>query len=242
MIEIKNLRKSYGNFEAVRGIDISVEEEEIYTLLGSNGAGKTTLIKMLVGLLKPTSGQALIDERSAREIFDVREEFGYMPEHPELYGRLTGSEFLRMMGSLKNIDKETLSKDIQKFAKEFEMLNHINKEMRSYSKGMKQKILFLNSVINDPPNLILDEPTSSLDPRFSQDIKSRIKDLAEEGKCILMSTHITPVAEDLADRVGIIERGELVAEGTVEELKSRTKSDSLEDVFIEVVNHAKEIS
>ncbi|MFP4142598.1 MAG: ABC transporter ATP-binding protein [Thermoplasmata archaeon] len=240
MIEVRNLRKLYGDFEAVRGIDISVEEGEIYTLLGSNGAGKTTLIKMLVGLLEPTSGEALIDGKSARHTSVVRGKFGYMPEHPELYGRLTGSEFLRMMGTLKDVDKSTLSERLHRFSEEFEITEHINKEMRSYSKGMKQKILFLNAVINDPPNLVLDEPTSSLDPRFSQDIKSRINDLASEDKCILMSTHITPVAEDLADRVGIIERGELIAEGTVEELKSRTDSDSLEGVFIEVVNHAKE--
>ncbi len=241
MIQIKDIRKSYGDFEAVRGIDISVEEGEIYTLLGSNGAGKTTLIKILVGLLEPTSGEALIDGRPARDISEVRGEFGYMPEHPELYGRLTGSEFLQTMGTLKDVEEVELSKKIQKFGEEFELTEHMKKEMRSYSKGMKQKILFLNALINDPPNLVLDEPTSSLDPRFSQEMKTRIKELADKGKCILMSTHITPVAEDLADRVGIIERGELVAEGNVKELMDRTGSDSLEDAFIEVVNHAKRL-
>ncbi len=238
MIKIKDLKKSYGSFEALKGVNFTVDRGEIYSLLGSNGAGKTTLIKILVGLLEPTAGRAMIDGRSARDTTLVRGQFGYMPEQPELYGRLTGSEFLQMMGSLKDVEENEISKKLKRYAEEFEIEEHIDKEIRSYSKGMKQKILFLNAVINDPPNLIFDEPTSSLDPRFSQDIKKRIKELASEDKCILMSTHITPVAEDIADKIGIIERGELIAEGTVEELKSKTGSDSLEEVFIEVVNHA----
>jgi len=238
MIEIKNLRKSYGEFEALKGIDIFLEEGEVYALLGSNGAGKTTLIKILTGLLQPSSGTTKIDGHSARHNKKVRKRFGYMPEHPDLYERLTGEEFLHMMGSLKGIDDGKLYKKIERFSLELEISDHIQKEMGSYSKGMKQKILFINAVINDPPNLILDEPTNSLDPRFSQDIKSRIEDLASQGKCILMSTHITPVAEDVADKVGIIEQGRLVAEGTVSELKRKTNSNNLEKVFIEVVNHA----
>jgi len=238
MIEIKDLRKSYGDFEALKGIDFSLGEGEIYSLLGSNGAGKTTLIKILTGLLRPSSGTAKIDGRSARHNKKIRSRFGYMPEHPDLYEKLTGEEFLHMMGSLKGVDEDILCQKIEGFSQDLEITGHIHKEMGGYSKGMKQKILFMNAVLNDPPNLILDEPTNSLDPRFSQNIKSRIKELASRGKCILMSTHITPVAEDVADKVGIIERGRLVAEGTVNELKRKTGSDNLEQVFIEVVNHA----
>ncbi len=238
MIQIKDLRKSYGEFEAVKGIDIFLKEGEVYALLGSNGAGKTTLIKILIGLLRPSSGTAKIDGKSARHNKKIRKRFGYMPEHPDLYEKLTGEEFLHMMGSLKGIEDGKLCKKIEKFSQELEITDHLQKEMDSYSKGMKQKILFINAVINDPPNLILDEPTNSLDPRFSQNIKSRIEDLASQGKCILMSTHITPVAEDVADKVGIIEQGRLVAEGTVSELLRKTDSDNLEQVFIEVVNNA----
>lgn len=238
MIEIKDLKKSYGKFEALKGVDISLEEGEIYALLGSNGAGKTTLIKVLTGLLQPSFGTATIDGLSARNNKKIRSQFGYMPEHPDLYEKLTGEEFLYMMGSLKGVEEDILCQKIESFSQDLEIDGHINKEMGGYSKGMKQKILFINAVLNDPPNLILDEPTNSLDPRFSQDIKSRIKELASRGKCILMSTHITPVAEDVADKVGIIEKGKLVAEGTVNELKRKTGSDNLEQVFIEVVNHA----
>ncbi len=242
MIEIKDLKKSYGEFEALKGINISLEKGKIYTLLGSNGAGKTTLIKILTGLLQPDSGTARIDGGSARQDKNVRERFGYMPEHPDLYSRLTGEEFLHMMGSLKGVDEDVLSQKIKEFSQDLEIGEHIHKEIGGYSKGMKQKLLFINAIINDPPNLILDEPTNSLDPRFSQDIKSKIKDLASQGKCILMSTHITPVAEDVADKVGIIEKGELVAEGTVSELKRVNGSDNLEEVFIEVINHAQQVS
>ncbi|MEF8835252.1 MAG: ABC transporter ATP-binding protein [Candidatus Thermoplasmatota archaeon] len=242
MIEIKDLRKSYGTFEALRGIDIFLEEGEIYTLLGSNGAGKTTLIKILTGLLKQSSGGARIDGRSARHNKRVRSRFGYMPEHPDLYEKLTGEEFLQMMGSLKGVEEDVLPQKIKDLSQDLEITDHIHKEMGSYSKGMKQKVLFINAIINDPPNLILDEPTNSLDPRFSQDIKSKIQDLASQGKCILMSTHITPVAEDVADKVGIIEKGKLVAEGTVSELERENGSDNLEEVFIEVINHAQQVS
>ncbi|MFW5945625.1 MAG: ABC transporter ATP-binding protein [Candidatus Natronoplasma sp.] len=239
MIEIKDLRKSYGTFEALKGVDFFLEEGDIYALLGSNGAGKTTLIKILTGLLQPSSGTARIDGQSARHNKKIRGRFGYMPEHPDLYEKLTGEEFLHMMGSLKGVEEDILSKKIESLSLDLEINDHLHKEMGGYSKGMKQKILFMNAVINDPPNLILDEPTNSLDPRFSQDIKSRIKELASRGKCILMSTHITPVAEDVADKVGIIEKGRLVAEGTVNQLKRETGSDNLEQVFIEVVNHAQ---
>ncbi len=238
MIEIKELRRSYGEFEALRGINLSLKKGEIYALLGSNGAGKTTLIKILTGLLRPSSGTARIDGRSARHNKKIRGRFGYMPEHPDLYEKLTGEEFLHMMGSLKGLEDDILYKKIKKFSQKLEIKDHLQKEIGGYSKGMKQKVLFINAVINDPPNLILDEPTNSLDPRFSQNIKTWIEDLALRGKCILMSTHITPVAEDLADKVGIIEQGKLVAEGTVSELKRKTDSKNLEDVFIEVVNHA----
>ncbi len=242
MIEIKNLNKSYGTFEALRGISLSVDKGEIYVLLGSNGAGKTTLIKILTGLITPTSGTALVDGYFARDNKNIRRKFGYMPEHPDLYERLTGEEFLNMMGSLKGVKENILTQRVRKLSKELEIADYLNMEMRSYSKGMKQKILFINAIINDPPNLILDEPTSGLDPRFTQDIKSRIKNLASYKKNILMSTHITSVAEDLADRVGIIEKGKLVQEGTPQELLEKTGTNSLEDVFIEVVNHARKNS
>ncbi len=239
MIEIKDLRKRYDGFLALKGVSLKVNPGEVFVLLGSNGAGKTTLIKILTGLLKATEGEALIDGVSVWDEVKSRERFGYMPEHPHLYDRLTAREFLETMGSLKGVNESTVKDRINKLSKGLELDRVIDSEISSYSKGMKQKVLFANSLINNPPNLILDEPTSGLDPRFTRYIKMRIRDQAVKGKTVLMSTHITSITEEIADRVAIIEEGDIVAQGTVGELFERCGCDSLEEVFIEVVNHAR---
>ncbi len=218
---------------------MKVQPGEIFVLLGSNGAGKTTLIKILTGLLKATEGVGLIDGESVWKVVRGRERFGYMPEHPHLYNRLTGREFLETMGSLKEVRTSVVKSRSKKLAMELELSRVFNSEISSYSKGMKQKLLFANALINDPPNLILDEPTSGLDPRFTRYIKMRIREEAVKGKAILMSTHITSITEDIADKVAIIEEGDIVAHGTVGGLYERYGCDSLEDVFVEVVNHAR---
>ncbi|MFO8109561.1 MAG: ABC transporter ATP-binding protein [Thermoplasmata archaeon] len=239
MIEVRDLKKSYGDFQALKGVSLKVLPGTVYVLLGSNGAGKTTLIKILTGLLRASSGAAFIDNISVWDDVKGRDRFGYMPEHPHLYDRLTGREFLDIMGSLRKLDAEFLNSKIEVLAQELELDKVIDSEINSYSKGMKQKILFANSLINDPPNLILDEPTSGLDPRFTRYIKKRIREEASAGKSILMSTHITSITEDIADRVAIIEEGNIAAQGDISELYNRYQCDTLEDVFVEVVNYVR---
>lgn len=239
MIEVRNLKKVYGTFEALQGVDFSVKNGTVFCLLGSNGAGKTTIIKIISGLLKQTSGQALIDGKSAEEDIHVKKTYGYMPEQPHLYERLTGREFLDMMASLRDIDESTIKKKIDEYAEEMELDHVIDSELGSYSKGMKQKILFANAVFHDPPNLILDEPTTGLDPRFTNIMKKKIKDMADGGKAVLMSTHITSVAEEIADRVAIINGGKIVARGSIDQMKEENNVDTLEKVFVEVVNNER---
>ncbi|MFP3872716.1 MAG: ABC transporter ATP-binding protein [Candidatus Natronoplasma sp.] len=236
MIEIKDLSKSYGKIQAVKGVDLSVKDGEIFCLLGSNGAGKTTIIKTLTGLLEADEGEALVDGRRIRDDVKSKNLFGYLPEQPHLYERLTGREFLDIMGSLKGVKKERLHDFIDRWSQEMELDERIDSEMGSYSKGMKQKILFVNAVLHDPPNLILDEPTVGLDPRFSQYMKKKIRELSREEKTVLMSTHITSVAEDIADVVGIIDRGELLTRGPPDELMERTGTQNLEQAFVDVIN------
>ncbi len=235
MIEIKGLRKKYGEIEAVKDVDFSVDSGEVFCLLGSNGAGKTTIIKILLGLLDPTDGTALIDGKEVKDKVSLKKNFGYMPEQPHLHERLTGYEFLDIMGSLKGMNGESLKKSIKKYSKDLELDERINMEMGAYSKGMKQKVLFVNSILHDPPNLILDEPTVGLDPRYSQYMKKKINEFSKEGKNILMTTHITTVAEEVADVVGIIDKGSLLIKGSQEELKESTGTKSLERAFIEVI-------
>lgn len=239
MIETKNLNKRYGSFKALSDVSLRVESGEIYSLLGSNGAGKTTIIKIITGLLEATSGYACIDGLEARKSIEVKKRIGYMPEQPHLYDRLTGREFLEMMGSLRNLDEDILKSKVDSFAAEMEIDHVIDSEMGSYSKGMKQKVLFANAILHNPPNLILDEPTSGLDPRFTRYIKDRICELAERGKTVLMSTHITEVAAEISDRIAIIDRGRIIAEGSVMDLMERTGTKTLEHVFVEVIKHER---
>ncbi len=239
MIEIKRLRKSYGKIEAVKDVDFKVEGNQIFCLLGSNGAGKTTIIKILTGLLESTSGSALIDGKKVSEDVDSKKRFGYMPEQPHLYDRLTGREFLQIMGTLKQVDESTLKEKIEEFSEELELDERMHSEMGAYSKGMKQKILFINAIIHDPPNLILDEPTVGLDPRYSQYMKKKISEFSRDDKTVLMTTHITSVAEDIADTVGIIDNGRLVVTGSPSELMDKTGTDSLEEVFVEVIKNER---
>lgn len=236
MIETRRLRKKYGSFEALKGVSFEVEEGQVFSLLGSNGAGKTTIIKIITGLLEATSGKAYIDGKEMDGSTEIKKIFGYMPEQPHLYDRLTGREFLQMMASLRGMDKEVVNSRIDEMGEELELRDKLDSEMGAYSKGMKQKILFANAVIHDPPNFILDEPTSGLDPRFTRYLKDKIREMADNGKTVLMSTHITSVAADVSDEIGVINEGNLIARGTPQDMMKDTETSTLEDVFIEVVN------
>ncbi|MEF8874692.1 MAG: ABC transporter ATP-binding protein [Candidatus Thermoplasmatota archaeon] len=242
MIEIKNLSKRYGDIEAVKGVDFSVEGGEVFCLLGSNGAGKTTIIKILIGLLESTGGTALINGKNIRDDVKSKTLFGYLPEQPHLYDRLTGREFLDIMGTLKGVEEGRLNEKIDRWSKELELDQRLDSEMGAYSKGMKQKLLFINAILHDPPNLVFDEPTVGLDPRYSQHMKRKISEFSKEGKAVLMTTHITSVAEDIADTVGIIDRGRLLTIGTPAELMERTETGTLEKAFVGVIDDERRSS
>ncbi len=236
MIEVKSLRKKYGDFEALRDVNFSVKNGNIYCLLGSNGAGKSTIIKIIAGLLRGTSGEAFIDGIKVGTNLEYKRRFGYMPEEPHLYDRITGREFLEFMGTLRDVEESILGQRIDQIGKELELEGFLDREISAYSKGMKQKVLFANAVIHESKNLILDEPTSGLDPRYTRYLKYRVKELADEGRAVLMSTHITSVAADISNVVGIIHKGRLIAEGSVDELLIDTGTKNLEDAFVEVID------
>ena len=236
MLEVKNLIKTFGDVKAVDDISFSTGQGEIFGMLGSNGAGKTTTIKILACLLKPTGGTALVNNLDViQNPLGVKKVIGYLPEMPSLFEKLTGREFMAMMGALRGIEAEELESKVDKYTKVLEFDEFLDLEIGTYSKGMRQRTAFAASVLHEPPILILDEPTSGLDPRYSKIVKGWIKDYAASGKTVLMSTHVTEIADDLCHRVAVIHKGQIVGMDTPSELKKNLEVATLEDVFVKLV-------
>lgn len=237
MIETKNLTKSYGSLLAVNNLNITVSSSEIYGFLGPNGAGKTTTIKILVGLLKPTSGTALINGIDVmKEPLKTKTLIGYIPDEPLIYPKLTGREFLSFIADIFEIPLNYAKRKINDLLDLFSLTDRSNTLIETYSHGMKQKLVFSAALLHDPEVLIMDEPTVGLDPQSAKLVKDIMRELANNGKTIFMSTHILEIAEKMCSRVGIINGGALIAEGTIYELREKThdKAGDLEELFIEL--------
>lgn len=240
MIEVRNLRKEYETTIALEDISFSVEKGEILGLLGSNGAGKSTTMKTLAGILRPTSGDVFIAGHDViRHTLESKKMRGYMPEFPILYENLTGYEFLFFIGRLLDMDEEIINERIDQYSEAMELEQHLHSLIGTYSKGTRQKITFIMAIMNNPPVLLLDEPTSGLDPRFTRLLKDWILSYHNQGTSILLSTHITAVAEDVCDRVAIIHRGRIRSMGLINDLLNETGSASLEEAFVHVVDSAE---
>jgi ABC-2 type transport system ATP-binding protein len=226
------LRKAYGSHEAVRGISLTVSPGEIVGFLGPNGAGKTTTIKMLTGLLRPSAGRAeIMGFDVQRQPVQAKARFGYVPDTPVLYGKLRGWEFLRFIGRLYRVPPDVAERRAAELLRLFELTDAASDMTEGYSHGMQQKLALAGALLHDPPVLFLDEPTVGLDPRSARVIKDLLVRLRERGTAVFFSTHILEIAERMCDRVAIIDRGELVAVGTVAELRGDT-TGTLEDIFL----------
>ena len=236
MLEVRNLVKTFGDVRAVDDISFSTGQGEIFGMLGSNGAGKTTTMKVLACLLKPTGGTALVDNLDVmKNPLEVKRKIGYLPEMPALFEKLTGREFMAMMGTLRGIGNDVLENRVDQYTKILEFDDFLDLEIGTYSKGMRQRIAFASSVLHEPPILILDEPTSGLDPRYAKIVKGWIRNYAASGKTVFMSTHVTEIADDLCSRVAIIHKGKIVGLDTPSELKNKLQVNTLEDVFVALV-------
>jgi len=246
VIVTRALSKHYGKsrmIRAVDGLNLEVMEGETFGLLGPNGAGKTTTIRMLNCIISPTTGSGtvagydIIDQKES-----VKKETGLLAETPGLYEKLSGLEFLEFMGALYDVPKDLLPNRIEELLKLFGLSQRADQLLEGYSRGMKQKILIAASLIHDPKILFLDEPTSSLDPKAGHMVKDLVRDLANEaGKTVFISSHVLPVVEELCDRIGIINKGRLVAIGRVEEILEITSTSTLEDAFIEITGGVEEM-
>ncbi len=238
MLKIENLSKSYakGKVKAVDNVSFEVKPGEIYGFLGPNGAGKTTTIKMIVGLLKQDSGQVWINGyNTLQDPIGAKSKIGFVPDNPKIYDKLKGIEYLNFMADVYKVSKEDRKQRIQYYLNLFSLESAANDLINSYSHGMKQKITLTGSLIHDPDIFILDEPMVGLDPKSAYNIKEVMKDMCQRGKSVFFSTHVLEVAEKICDRISIINKGQLIAQGTMEELKAKAgREESLEKIFLEV--------
>ncbi len=236
MLELISLTKNYGSLVAVNQLSLKISAE-LFVFLGPNGAGKTTTIKMMAGLLKPTSGQVTVHQFDLwKEPNLAKREIGLVLDTPFLYEKLTAREFLQFLADIYKIERPVAQKRIQQLFELFELENKADELIESYSFGMKRKCALCGALIHDPKVLLLDEPTSGLDPKSIRNIKQVLLELVKRGVTIFMSTHILEIAENMGDRLGIINKGELIACGTMAELraKSHENKQSLEDIFLEL--------
>lgn len=237
MINIQNISKSYnkGSVKAVDNLDLKVNKGEIFGFLGPNGAGKTTTIKMIVGLLNPDDGAVMIDGTDIRkDPLGAKRKIGYVPDSPNLYERLTGTEYLNFMADVYQVPADLRKQRIEYYLDMFELKDAASDLIKSYSHGMKQKVALTGALIHDPAVWILDEPMVGLDPKSAHLLKNQMREHCDKGNTVFFSTHILEVAEKLCDRIGIINKGKLVAIGTLDELRHGDNKDSLENIFLEL--------
>jgi len=241
-IETTDLTKHFGDVVAVQDLDLAIEPGTVYGFLGPNGSGKTTTMRMLTTLARPTSGEARIVGVPITDRAGVIEHVGYLPEEPPLFDELTGREQLEYIAGLRDLPAAEATERIDTLLERFDLADDADKRIGAYSKGMKQKAGIVQALLHEPDVVFLDEPTSGLDPRAARTVRDTIADLAEDEATVFLSTHILSVVDELADTVGVLFRGDLVAEGGPEALKRRAETGehrSLEDVFLEVTTEVE---
>jgi len=236
LVEIQGLTKSYGEFEAVKDLNLSVSYGQIFALLGPNGAGKTTTIRMLMGILAPTAGLARIGGLDCFEDrVEVKRRVGYLPDEPIFHDHLRGIEIIRFSGEMHGLKREEIEVRTRTLLQQLELTDALDEFAVNYSRGMKKKLALICAMLHDPVLLILDEPTNGLDPFATRALHEIIRANAAAGKTIFFSTHLLDQAEKLCTQIAIVAKGQLAAHGTLAELREKLTSDSsLEEIFFSV--------
>ena len=242
LIELKDLCKSFGSKVAVDHVNLTVMAGEVFGFLGPNGAGKTTTIKMIVGLLQPTSGTVKVAGYDIqKQSLQAKISSGYVPDTPNLYSKLSARELLRFVGDLYAMQPQQISHRIEELLRMFSLDDVGDNLIDSYSHGMQQKASLAAALMHDPKVLVLDEPTVGLDPKSARLIKDVLRQIADRGSTVFVTTHILEIAERMCDRIGIINSGKLVAVGTMEELRAKGRGETtLEDIFLSLTGGAEE--
>ena len=238
MIKIKNVTKEYvEGIKAVDNLSININPGEIYGFIGPNGAGKSTTIKMITGITDSTEGEIIINGVSSKNEKEMKLQFGYVSDTPDMFLKLKGIEYLNFLGTIYNVSKDERKNRIVELADKFELTSALGDKIQTYSHGMRQKIMVMGALLHNPKVWILDEPLTGLDPKSSFTLKEMMKEHASKGNTVFFSTHVLEVAEKLCDRIGIINKGKLVYEGTMEEIKEAYPNLTLEEIFLEITKN-----
>ena len=240
MIEVRDLRKSYrsrrGEVRAVDGVSFNAPDGVITGLLGPNGAGKTTTLRMLYTLVRPDSGSVSVDGiEVARDPGRVRSQIGVLPDARGLYKRLTARENIAYFGRLQGLDADFIAAQTARLVEALEMQDFIDRRAEGFSQGQRTKTAIARALVHDPPNVLLDEPTNGLDVMTTRAMRGFLRQLREQGRCVLFSSHVMQEVAALCDRIVVIAQGRVVADGTPGELRAQTGMDNLEDAFVRVI-------
>ena len=244
ILTIRGLHKRYGKFTAVDSIDLDAPYGQVFGILGPNGAGKTTTLRMITGLIQPTSGQIVIDGRDmAQDAEGAKAITGFIPDRPYVYDKLTAFEYLRFIAGLYGLDKRDAAPRMRELLHKFHLAEWADSLIESFSHGMKQRLVFAGALLPRPRLLVVDEPMVGLDPKGHRLIKSLFTSLTrEEGMTILLSTHTLEVAEEVCDQIAIVNHGRIIARGTLHELRTESgeSEGSLEEVFLKLTEEREE--
>ena len=235
MIRIQGLTKAYGKFVAVDNIDLHVPRGELFGFLGPNGAGKTTTLRIIAGIMRPTSGRVWLGgDDVMTHPNEAKQRLGFIPDRPFVYDKLTAAEFLRFVAGLYGQEGDVIEHRIDELLDLFELTSWKDELIESYSHGMRQKLIISSALIHRPEVIVVDEPMVGLDPKGARLLKDIFRLFVDNGGTVMMSTHTLEIAEAMCDRIGIIQQGKIVAYGTMSEIRTQTKSGdiSLEDLFL----------
>lgn len=244
MLSIQNVSKTYskGKIKAVDNISLSVKKGEIFGFLGPNGAGKTTTIKMITGILPIDNGKITINNYDIEKVpIKAKMSMGFVPDTHDIYERLKGIEYLNFIADVYEVPSDIRKKRIDKYLEMFEMKKAASQPIKSYSHGMKQKIIVTGALLHQPPLWIMDEPLTGLDPRASHLLKEEMNNHCANGNTVFFSTHVLEVAEKICHRIGIINKGQIIAVGTMDELR-RSQDSSLESIFLSLTEEGSVVN
>ncbi len=243
MIELDHLVKKFGDLAAVNDISLKIGQGEFFAMLGPNAAGKTTAIKLMAGLIKPTSGSARICGFDVQQQpLEARRRMAYVPDFPFLYDKLTGWEFFRFTGHLFQLDAARITKNARELVTRFHLAEFVDRPLEGLSHGTRQRVAIVSALLHDPEVFVIDEPMVGLDPQHARVVKDVLKERSLAGMTVMVSTHQLSIAEEMADRIGIIDGGKLIAIGTREELREKSgSSGALEEIFLSLTASANGI-
>ncbi|UJF15381.1 ABC transporter ATP-binding protein [Jeotgalibaca sp. MA1X17-3] len=242
MIELKNISKTYGMKQALKNINVTIKPGEIFGLIGHNGAGKSTAIKSLVSIIEPSEGEIWVDgEQLSENRLNIKKRIGYVSDSPDMFLRLTAAEYWNLIAVAYDVSEEEKTKQLKKFMELFDMTEHQSEVISSFSHGMRQKTFIIGALLPNPDIWILDEPMTGLDPQASFDLKELMKQHAAEGNIVLFSTHALEIAQQLCNHIAILKKGEILYDGTTQDLIAQNENESLETIYLKLAGRQSKV-